>query len=103
MAKVERRRVILKVRRMRRAFRKASGRFRAASERVQPECFGLFGGEDEGHLRVALARFAAHRDLQTTVGEILKLAFLLEHGFRGTAVGANEVLLPRDALQPAVA
>jgi hypothetical protein len=82
---------------MRRTFRRTSGSFRTLSQRVQAERFGLFGGEDEGHLRGALARFAAHRDLRTTVGEILKLAPLLWHGYRGTAVGAGETLFPRDA------
>ncbi len=81
---------------MRRPFRRTSGRFRAFSQRVQSERLGLFGGEDEGHLRGALARFAAHRDFRTTVGEILKLAPFLGHRFRGTAVGASETLFPHD-------
>jgi hypothetical protein len=56
---------------LRRALGKASGRFRTPSQRVKAERFGLFGGEDDGHLRGALARLAAYRDLQTAVGEIL--------------------------------
>jgi hypothetical protein len=61
-----------------------------------------FGGEDEGHLRGALARFAAHRDLRAAVWMIPNLALLLGHGFRGTTVEASETLFPRDTLQPAV-
>jgi hypothetical protein len=70
------------VRAMRRAFRRSSGRFRAPSQRVQAERFGHFGGEDEGHLRDVLARFAAHKYLRTTVWIIPDLALLLGHGFR---------------------
>jgi hypothetical protein len=69
---------------------------------MQTERFGFLGGEDEGHLRGALACFAAHRDLRPTVGELLWPATLLGHGFRGTAVWASEALLPRDVPQPAV-
>jgi hypothetical protein len=90
------------VRAMRRTFRRTSGRFRAPSQRVQAERFGLFGGEDEGHLRGALARFAAHRDLRAAVWMIPNLALLLGHGFRGTTVEASETLFPRDTPQPAV-
>jgi hypothetical protein len=59
-----------------------SGRSRMSSQRVQAERFGLFGREDEGHLRGALARFAAHRDLRTTVRAIPDLVLLLGHWFR---------------------
>src|SRR5215212_176760 len=69
------------VRAMRRTFRRTSGRFRPTPQRVQAERFGLFWGEDEGHLRGAFARFAAHRDLRTAVWMIPNLALLLGHGF----------------------
>ena len=65
------------VRATRRTFRRTLGRFRAPSQRVQAERFGLFGGEDEGHLRGALARFAAHSNLRTTVRIIPDLLLLL--------------------------
>ena len=87
---------------MSRAFRRTSGRFLVTSQRVQAERFGLFGGEDEGHLRGTLARFAAHRDLRTTVLKIPDLAPLRGHGFRGTAIGASKTLFPRDTPEPAV-
>ena len=87
---------------MRRTFRRTSGRFRPTPQRVQAERFGLFWGEDEGHLRGAFARFAAHRDLRTAVWMIPNLALLLGHGFRGTTVEASETLFPRDTPQPVV-
>ena len=38
--------------------------FRAASQRVaEAKGLRLLGGEDEGHLRCALALYAPHRDL----------------------------------------
>lgn len=48
----------------------------AFSQRVQAESFGLFGREDEGHVRDALARFAAHRDVCTTVRASPEFALL---------------------------
>jgi hypothetical protein len=61
--------------------------------------FGLFGGEDQGHLRGALALFAAHSDVRAAVRAGPELAALLRHGPLGAAVGAGDALLPREPRQ----
>lgn len=76
--------------------------FRALPRRVQAEGFGLFRRKDQGHLRGALALFAAHRDLRAAVRAGPDLTLLLGHGPRGAAVGAGEALPPRESPQAAV-
>ncbi len=69
--------------------------FRALPQRVaEAKSFRLLGGEDEGHLRCALALYAPHLDLGTTAR--VRPGLVLGHGLRGAAVGAGKALLPRD-------